>query len=52
MQDATTAEFDRILEQEKAEADLHFKLLCLGAGESGKSTVSAVRPPCRLRTQR
>jgi len=38
-QDATTREFDRILEEEKAESDLHFKLLCLGAGESGKSTI-------------
>ncbi len=37
--DATTAAFDRLLEEEKAEAALHFKLLCLGAGESGKSTV-------------
>jgi GTPase SAR1 family protein len=39
LQDAQTAEFDRALEEEKAESQLHFKLLCLGAGESGKSTI-------------
>lgn len=37
--DAATREFDRILEEERAEAALHFKLLTLGAGESGKSTI-------------
>lgn len=39
VQDTKTKEFDRLMEEEKVEAELHFKLLCLGAGESGKSTI-------------
>ncbi len=30
-------QFDRMLQEEKLKDQLHFKLLCLGAGESGES---------------
>ena len=34
-----TDTIDRQLDEAKAREELHFKILCLGAGESGKSTV-------------
>ena len=34
-----TESIDRQLDEAKAREELHFKILCLGAGESGKSTV-------------
>eukprot|EP00455_Lapot_gusevi_P040653 TRINITY_DN4617_c0_g2_i4.p1 TRINITY_DN4617_c0_g2~~TRINITY_DN4617_c0_g2_i4.p1 ORF type:complete len:379 (-),score=89.30 TRINITY_DN4617_c0_g2_i4:342-1478(-) len=39
MEEKESADLERQLELDRLKANLHFKVLCLGAGESGKSTV-------------